>query len=137
MTDQSRRQVLKAGMAATVMAAVTRPADAQNAGGVLPYPDPPFRGVIGRTTGDSKPDFPQPVKAPKGAPNVLLILTDDVGFGASSPFGGPIPTPTMDGLAARGLRFNQFNTTALCSPTRAALITGRDPHNAHTGIIME
>jgi len=93
---------------------------------VLPSPPPPFKGVIGRTTADSKSDFPQPVKAPKGAPNVLLILTDDVGFGASSAFGGPVPTPTLESLAARGLKYNRFNTTALCSPTRAALITGRE-----------
>ncbi len=104
---------------------------------VLPSPPPPFKGVIGRTTANSKSDFPQPVKAPKGAPNVLLILTDDVGFGASSAFGGPVPTPTLESLAARGLKYNRFNTTALCSPTRAALITGREQHNAHTGIIME
>jgi len=106
-------------------------------GSVLPYPDPQFKGVIGRTTTDSKSDFPQPVTAPKGAPNVLLIMTDDVGFGAASTFGGPVPTPTLDALAAGGLKYNQFNTTALCSPTRAALITGRDQHTAHTGIIME
>ena len=103
----------------------------------LPYPPPQFHGVIGRTTADSKADFPQPVSAPKSAPNVLLILTDDVGFGASSTFGGPIPTPTLDALAARGLKYSRFNTTALRSPTRAALITGREQHNAHTGIIME
>jgi len=104
---------------------------------VLPYPDPQFRGVIGRTTADSKPDFPQPVQAPEGAPNIVVILTDDVGFGASSSFGGPVPTPTLDALAAHGLKYNQFSTTALCSPTRAALITGRDQHTVHTGIIME
>ncbi|XHS00637.1 arylsulfatase [Sphingomonas sp. DBB INV C78] len=68
-----------------------------------------------------------------GAPNVLLIMTDDVGFGASSAFGGPIPTPTFDALAKQGLRYNQFNTTALCSPTRAALLTGRNPHNVGMG----
>ncbi len=67
---------------------------------ILPYPDPVFKGVIGRTTADSKSDFPQPVKAPVGAPNILVILTDDVGFGASSSFGGPVPTPTIDALAA-------------------------------------
>jgi hypothetical protein len=94
---------------------------------VLPYPDPVFKGVIGRTTADSKPDFPQPVKAPEGAPNILVILTDDVGFGASSTFGGPVPTPTLDALAAQGLKYNAFSTTALCSPTRAALITGPSP----------
>lgn len=104
---------------------------------VLPYPAPEFHGVIGRTTEDSKADFPQPVQAPVGAPNIILIVTDDVGFGASSTFGGPIPTPTLNALAASGLKYNRFNTAALCSPTRAALITGRDQHNAHTGLIME
>lgn len=103
----------------------------------LPYPERPFRGTIGRTTADSKSDFPQPIQAPKGAPNVLLIMTDDVGFGASSTFGGAIPTPTFDRLAAHGLKFNRFHTTALCSPTRAAIISGRNHHNAHTGMIME
>src|SRR5271169_53997 len=80
---------------------------------VLPRPEPPFKGHIGTTAKDSTPDFPQPVKAPKGAPNILLILTDDVGFAASSPFGGPIPTPTMDRLAQNGLRYTQVHTTAL------------------------
>src|SRR6202142_1171050 len=104
---------------------------------VLPRPEPPFKGHIGRTVQESTKDFPQEVKAPKGAPNILLILTDDVGFGASSTFGGPIPTPTFDRLAKNGLRYTQFHTTALCSPTRAALLTGRNHHSANTGIIME
>ena len=75
--------------------------------------------------------------APKGAPNVLLIMTDDVGFAASSTFGGPVPTPTFDALAANGLRYNQFHTTALCSPTRAALLTGRNSHSVGSGVITE
>lgn len=104
---------------------------------VLPRPEQPFHGTIGRTAADSIKDFPKEVTAPEGAPNVLLILTDDVGFGASSTFGGPIPTLTMDRLAKNGLRYNQFHTTALCSPTRAALITGRNHHSAATGVIME
>jgi len=104
---------------------------------VLPIPEQPFGGKMGRTTKDSTPDFPKEIQAPKGAPNVLLILTDDVGFGASSTFGGPIPTPTMDRLAKNGLRYNQFHTTALCSPTRAALLSGRNHHSASTGVIME
>jgi Sulfatase len=104
---------------------------------VLPVPDPQFKGKIGRTTAESESAFPMPVTAPTGAPNVLLIMTDDVGFGASSTFGGPIPTPSFDKLAARGVKYNRFHTTALCSPTRASLITGRNHHNAHTGIIME
>src|SRR5262249_15625015 len=88
---------------------------------VLPVPQPQFRGVIGRKASDSTPDFPKGVSAPTGAPNVLLIMTDDTGFGAAGTFGGPIPTPTLDRLAKSGLRYNQFHTTALCSPTRAAL----------------
>jgi arylsulfatase len=104
---------------------------------VLPRPEQPFKGKIGRITQDSVKDFPKAVEAPKGAPNVLVILTDDVGFGASSTFGGPIPTATMDRLAKNGLRYNQFHTTALCSPTRAALLSGRNHHSASTGVIME
>ena len=104
---------------------------------VLPRLEQPFAGKIGRTPKDSTPDFPKDVQAPKGAPNILLILTDDVGFGASSTFGGPIPTPTMDRLAKTGLRYNTFHTTALCSPTRAALLSGRNHHSANTGVIME
>jgi len=104
---------------------------------MLPIPDQPFKGKIGLRAGDSVKDFPKEVKAPEDAPNVLLILTDDVGFGASSTFGGPIPTPTMDRIANEGIRFNQFHTTALCSPTRAALLTGRNHHSVSTGGIME
>jgi arylsulfatase A-like enzyme len=104
---------------------------------VLPRPEQPFGGKIGRTVKDSTADFPKEITAPKGAPNVLVILTDDVGFGASSPFGGPIPTVTMERLAKNGLRFTQFHTTALCSPTRAALLAGRNHHSVATGVIME
>jgi arylsulfatase A-like enzyme len=103
----------------------------------LPKPQPAFQGVIERTAKDSKPDFPKGLEAPKGAPNVLLILLDDVGFGASSPFGGPIAMPTLQLLADNGLRYNTFHTTALCSPTRAALITGRNHHTDASGIITE
>jgi arylsulfatase len=103
----------------------------------LPRAEEPFQGTVGSTAAESKADFPKEVQAREGAPNVLLIMTDDVGFGASSTFGGPIPTPTVDQLAANGLRYNQFHTTALCSPTRAALITGRNHHTAATGVIME
>ena len=104
---------------------------------VLPKPPAPFRGQIGLSAKDSKPDFPKPIQAPKGAPNIVLVLLDDVGFGASSTFGGPIETPTLERLAKSGLRYTQFHTTALCSPTRAALLTGRNHHSAHTGVIIE
>jgi arylsulfatase A-like enzyme len=104
---------------------------------VLPQPQPPFKGKIERTAKNSTPDFPKGVEAPKGAPNVLLILTDDVGFGASSPFGGPIQTPNFQRVADSGLRYNMFHTTALCSPTRAALITGRNHHTNASGVITE
>ena len=106
-------------------AAFALPALAQD---VLPRPEQAFKGHIGRTVEESTKDFPQEVKAPKGASNILLILTDDVGFGASSTFGGPVPTPTMDRLANERLRYTGFHTTALCSPTRAALLTGHCPH---------
>ena len=116
-----------------------QPGDRTPAGGaqMLPVPDPRFRGVIGRKAKDSKPDFPKAVTAPKDAPNILLILTDDTGFGASSTFGGPIPTPAFDRIAQSGLRFNNFHTTALCSPTRAALLTGRNHHSVGFGNITE
>src|SRR5215467_12942754 len=104
---------------------------------VLPVPQPQFRGVIGRKASDSTPDFPKGVTAPTGAPNVLLIMTDDTGFGAARTFGGPIPTPTLDRLAKSGLRYNQFHTTALCSPTRAALLTGRNHQSVGMGNITE
>jgi arylsulfatase len=115
--------------------ATERPA----AGGsdVLPRPAQPFKGKIGRTAKDSTPDFPKAIEAPRSAPNVLLIMTDDVGFGASSTFGGPIPTPNYDKLAKAGLRYNIFHTTALCFPSRAALITGRNHHTCATGVITE
>jgi hypothetical protein len=90
---------LLAAVSIGLTAAFALPARAQD---VLPRPEQPFKGHIGRTVEESTKDFPQEVKAPKGAPNVLLILTDDVGFGASSTFGGPVPTPTMDRLAKRG-----------------------------------
>ena len=104
---------------------------------ILPVPDQPFKGKTGLRASDSVKDFPKEVKAPEDAPNILLILTDDVGFGASSTFGGPVPTPTMDRIANAGLRFNRFHTTALCSPTRATLLTGRNHHSVSTGGIME
>lgn len=104
----------------------------------LPRPDFKFPGKVGKTFKDSDPpQFPQPVQAPKGAPNVVLILLDDTGFGQYGTFGGGIPSPTLDKLAAEGLRFNRFHTTALCSPTRAALITGRNHHSATFGCITE
>jgi arylsulfatase len=106
---------------------------------ILPIPDPQH---VGLTTYDAKdPDtkFPpiEQLRPPKGAPNVLVILLDDVGFGASSAFGGPIATPNAERLAANGLKFNRFHTTALCSPTRQALLTGRNHHSVNMGAITE
>jgi len=101
---------------------------------VLPAPEPAFTGKIGRTVEQSKAVFPQAVRAPAGAPNVLLVMTDDVGFGASSTFGGPIATPTFDRLAQHGLRYNRFHTAGICSPTRAALLTGRNHHSVGMGL---
>jgi arylsulfatase len=103
----------------------------------LPPPDPEFGGVIKETALQSKAWWPPRVVPPKGAPNVLLIITDDAGFGVPSTFGGVIPTPTMDRLAKQGLRYTRVFSTALSSPTRAGLITGRNHHSAGFGVISE
>jgi arylsulfatase A-like enzyme len=136
----SRRQLLGStsliAASAVASAALPNTASSQDAN-VLPKPEPPFQGRIGRTVRDSTPDFPKMVEAPAGAPNVLLILTDDVGFGASSTFGGPVQTPNFQRVADSGLRYNMYHTTALCSPTRAALITGRNHHSVASGVITE
>ena len=103
----------------------------------LPPPAPKFGGVIKEDALQSKAWWPPRVVPPKGAPNILLIMTDDAGFGVPSTFGGVIPTPTMDRIAANGLRYNRVFSTALCSPTRAALITGRNHHSVGFGVIAE
>ena len=103
----------------------------------LPTPDPKFGGVIKDGALDSKPWWAPRVVPPNKAPNILLIMTDDSGFGVPSTFGGVIPTPAMDRLARAGLRYNNICSTALCSPTRAALITGRNHHSAGFGVISE
>ncbi len=103
----------------------------------LPPPPMPFGGVIKDTAKDSTPYWPPRVVPPKGAPNILLIMTDDQGYGVSSTFGGVIPTPALDRIAKAGLRYTQFHSTALCSPTRAALITGRNHHSVGFGVIGE
>jgi arylsulfatase len=91
----------------------------------------PYQGVVGRTLAESKEWWPEPVKAPAGAPNVVWILIDDVGYGAAGTFGGLIQTPTFDTLANNGLRYTNFHTTAVCAPTRAALLTGRNSASVH------
>ena len=103
----------------------------------LPKPEAPFAGKIERLSTDSQHARPEIDYPPKGAPNVVIVMFDDVGFGAASTFGGPVPTPTLDRIAGEGLRYNQFHTTALCSPTRVALLTGRNHHSAHMGAIAE
>ena len=103
----------------------------------LPAPDPRFGGVIKENAAQSKPWWPPRVVPPKGAPNVLLIMTDDVGFAAPSTFGGVIPTPALDRIANSGLRYINFHSTSLCSPTRAALITGRNHHSVGFGVVSE
>jgi arylsulfatase A-like enzyme len=106
-------------------------------GNQLPAPAPKFGGVIKENATESKPWWPPTIVPPKGAPNVLLIMTDDQGYGVSGTFGGVIPTPALDRIAKAGLRYTEFNSTALCSPTRAALITGRNHHSTGFGVITE
>ena len=103
----------------------------------LPVPDPQFGGVIKEKASDSKAWWPPRVVPPKGAPNVLLIMTDDSGFGAPGTFGGVVPTPALDRIAATGLRYTNFHSTALCSPSRAALIIGRNHYVAGFGVVGE
>jgi arylsulfatase len=104
---------------------------------ILPLAETRFTGRIGSTYADSEPDIMTLPSAPPGAPNVLIVLLDDVGFGQTSTFGGPVKTPTLQKLADEGLRYNTFHTTALCSPSRAALLSGRNHHSVHTGCITE
>ena len=105
----------------------------------LPIPDPRFSGKRNQTMEGSKPDWglAQPVRPPKGAPNVLVVLIDDAGFGNASTFGGPVATPNLTRLGSKGLKYNRFHVTALCSPTRAALLTGRNHHAVGFGSIGE
>jgi len=103
----------------------------------LPPPDPKFGGVINERASESKQWWAPRVVPPKGAPNVLLIMTDDSGFGAPGTFGGVVPTPAMDRIAQAGLRYTNFHSTSLCSPSRAALITGRNHHVAGFGVVGE
>jgi arylsulfatase A-like enzyme len=106
-------------------------------GNQIPAPEPKFGGVIKENSKDSKPWWPPTIVPPKGAPNVLLIMTDDQGYGVSGTFGGVIPTPSLDRIAKTGLRYTQFHSTSLCSPTRAALLTGRNHHTGGFGVITE
>ena len=106
-------------------------------GRYLPPPPQKFQGKIELNAAQSTPGWPARVVPPKGAPNILLIMTDDVGFAAPSTFGGVIPTPALDRIAASGLRYTNFHSTSLCSPTRAALITGRNHHSVGFGVVSE
>jgi hypothetical protein len=145
------KHLLPGGICAAVLMTVAPLAQAQQITGTpgspgattsidgkqLPAPDPKFGGVIKDGALQSKAWWAPRIVPPKGAPNVLLIMTDDVGFGAPSTFGGVIPTPALDRVAKAGLRYTQMHSTALCSPTRAALITGRNHHSAGFGVVSE
>ena len=120
----NEKSVLNALTSTLVLAAgATLPLHAQTAQS--------YQGVVGRTLAESKEWWPEPVKAPAGAPNVVWILIDDVGYGAASAFGGVIQTPTFENLANNGLRYTNFHTCAICAPTRSALLTGRNSASVH------
>lgn len=104
---------------------------------VLPIAPQPFNGTIRENILDSSVKPATPLRAPQGAPNIFLFMSDDVGFAASSTFGGPVPTPNLERLAQRGQRYNRFHTTGICSPSRAALLTGRNHHNAGVGFLSD
>lgn len=105
--------------------------------GSLPMPSPAFDGVMAENVRDGRPGNAAPVRAPQGAPNIFLMMSDDVGFAMSSAFGGPVGTPNFDRLAAQGQRYNRFHTTGICSPSRAALLTGRNHHAAGVGWLSD
>lgn len=106
---------------------------------ILPIPDQAYSGTVTYDAKDPDTVFPpiEPLRPPAGAPNVLIVLLDDVGFGASSAFGGPCSTPTAERLATDGLKYNRFHTTALCSPTRAAMLSGRNHHSVGMGGVTD
>ena len=116
---------------------MSEPGDIQRA--ILPIPDRPHVGLVTYDAKDPATKYPpiEPLRPPAGAPNVLVVLIDDVGFGASSVFGGPCETPNFERLANGGLRYNRFHTTALCAPSRAAMLTGRNHHSVGMGGITE
>lgn len=128
------RLLLSAMMTA---AAIGASAHAQTARNVLPIPATPFVGTIAEKLLDATGTPQQPVRAPQGAPNVFVMMSDDVGFAMSSAFGGPVPTPNFERLAAQGQRYNRFHTTGICSPSRAALLTGRNHHSAGVGWLSD
>jgi len=103
----------------------------------LPKPSEPVKAIVGKTFKESRPGKVKIPTAPAGAPNVVIFLIDDIGFAALSTFGGPIPAPALDRLASRGVTYNDFHTTAICSPSRAAILTGRNPHAVNMGHITE
>jgi arylsulfatase A-like enzyme len=151
MTARAERLGPKAALAAALCLGTATPAMGQQITGApgspsatvmidgkqLPPPPLPFGGVIKENATDSTPWWPPTVAPPKRAPNILLIMTDDSGYGVPSTFGGVIPTPSLDRIAQNGLRYTQFHSTALCSPTRAAIITGRNHHTVGFGVISE
>ncbi len=151
VTGPARRWISASLTAASFAVFATMPVEAQQSqaplgspaatraidGLQLPAPDLPFGGTIKPNALESTPFWQPRIAPPEGAPNVLLILTDDVGFGAPSTFGGVIPTPALDRIAEMGLRYTNMHSTSLCSPTRAALLTGRNHHSAGFGVIAE
>jgi arylsulfatase len=125
-------------MAQTITGTPGSPAAKTTVNGLqIPAPPQEFRGKIERNAAESSPYWPATIEPAKRAPNVLLIMTDDTGYGTPSTFGGVVPTPALVRIADMGLRFSNFNSTALCSPTRAALITGRNHHSTGFGVIAE
>ena len=122
---------------ATAVLVAGGPAPAQATRRILPVPSVPFDGALAENVLDARGTPQPPVRAPQVAPNVFLMMSDDVGFAMSSAFGGPVPTPNFERLAARGQRYNRFHTTGICSPSRAALLTGRNHHNAGVGWLSD
>jgi arylsulfatase len=136
-SGKRRSQQLARWLVAATAMAVCGTAYAAPDRSSLPIAPPPFDGKIAENALDATPGTPFRVVAPEGAPNILLFMGDDVGYAMSSAFGGPVPTPNMERLARQGQRYNRFHTTGICSPTRAALLTGRNHHNSGGGFLAD
>ena len=136
-TQEQRSKRLFRSLVTTAMIGFTGGTLYSGAQDVVPRPDPTFTGTMNPDSRKSVEDWPSDVTAQKGAPNILLILVDDVGFSATHTFGGIISTPTFDKLARQGLRFNEFHVNAICAPSRASLLSGRTDHQIGFGTITE
>src|SRR5690349_4789333 len=136
--DHTSAHPCRDGPSPAIVTGTDRTARGEDMSGIEEYrPGSAFPGAVGRTVEESRPAWPAPTRARDGAPNVLFFVLDDVGYGQLSSFGGLVETPNIDRVASHGLRYANMHTTALCSPTRSCILTGRNHHSSGVACIME